>query len=198
MTQSQFLVFPMDREGRWHSNDKRYRQYASEQLLELESCCAQIQSAWPVGRTEPIDDPTQFPELWRQARIRDRTSDAVRIYAAMAIEGFLNFYGVLRLGQTVYDDHFERRLGLVPKLRRLLLVCDELNVTTDDQLCVYASRVAKSRNSLVHPRALEQGQCPSERPSTPVPEAARESVRSMNSFFEEFARIVPGMSSHIC
>ena len=71
----------------------------------------------------------------------------VRIYAAMAVEGFLNFYGVLRLGQNVFDEHFER-LGLVPKVRALLLVCDQLDVSQQDPLPSSSMRWLEAETNL--------------------------------------------------
>jgi hypothetical protein len=59
-------------------------------------------------------------------RKRDLLSDAVKIFSAMAVGAFLNYYGVVRLGEDECASHFER-LGLVPKLRTLLLVCDFLS-----------------------------------------------------------------------
>jgi hypothetical protein len=83
---------------------------------------------------------------------RDQLSDSIRVYAAMAVEGFLNWYGVLRLGEAVFNEHFER-LSLVTKAKTLLLVCDSLTLTRDDPLLAVMDKVAQSRNALVHPKA---------------------------------------------
>jgi len=114
------------------------------------------------------------------------------LYAAMSVEGFLNFYGVLRLGQRAFDEHFER-LGLVPKLRALLLVCDHLDVSRSDPLVLLLDNVAQGRNALVHPKAREVvgDLATHERASTKIPEVAREAVANMESFFEQFIHAVP-------
>jgi hypothetical protein len=137
-------------------------------------------------------------ELWKSAEHRNRTSNEVRIYAAMAIEGFLNFYGVVRLGQKVYDDHFER-LALVPKLRSLLLICDKLDMPKNDSLVLLLDKVAQSRNALVHPKAKEVVGEPSShvRTSTKLPDAAQESVKNMEAFFEQFSLAVPDAAHQI-
>lgn len=110
----------------------------------------------------------------------------------MAVEGFLNFYGVLRVGQQVYDEHFER-MGLIPKLRALLLVCDSVNIPKNHQIILSLDKIAQSRNALVHPKAkeIEGGLGGKRRSSVKVPDVARESVAQMEFFFSEFVKIVP-------
>ena len=195
---SQFKLHSHDRAGVWESNATRYRTYAHELLAELERLCTTIHSQWPVDAGSSIRDESRHGELWRLVRIRDQKSDSVRIYAAMAIEGFLNFYGVLRLGQDVYDDHFER-LGIVPKLRTLLLVSNQTNVPKKDQLCLDLDAVAQSRNALVHPKTREVAGDPltHERSYTEVPGAARRSVEAMESFFSGFVAAVPAIAQHL-
>lgn len=160
--------------------------------------CTQVVKQWPLPPGETVRNAeTDYPELYALVRRRDRLSDSVRIFAALAAEGFLNYYGVVRLGEEVFNVHFER-LGLIPKLRTLLLVCDSISISTDDPLARALAQLANGRNSLAHPKAKEYpGYVPAEeRPDVPVPEAAREAVSSMKSFFEQFVLLVPG-SKHL-
>jgi hypothetical protein len=190
-----FQLRPHDAYGTWESNDRRYRSYAHELLAMLEALCKEVLAKWPPETGSSIR-AKQHPQLWKLARQRDRTSDTVRIYSAMAVEGFLNFYGVLRLGQAAFDDHFER-LRLVPKLRALLLVCDALQIGQGDKLVVLLSKVAQARNALVHPKVREV-QGPMHKPtSILVPEVAREAVTDMEAFFEEFKVAVPAAADHL-
>jgi hypothetical protein len=193
-----FSLRPHDPEGAWESNDGRYREYAHELLMEHGKLCADVLQQWPANEGSVIQRPTQYPEIARLARRQSQTSDTARIYAAMAVEGYLNFYGVLRLGQQVFDDHFER-LGLVPKLRALLLVCDRLNVANNDQLVLLLEKVAQSRNSLVHPKTREVLGDPAihQRTSLPMPETARLAVVNMEAFFTAFISAVPAAAAHL-
>jgi hypothetical protein len=115
----------------------------------------------------------------------------------MTVEGFLNYYGVVRLGEKEYIDHIER-LGIIPKLRMLLLICDSLAVSEADSLVKIIKRIAQRRNLLVHPKAKElNGYIPAdERPGDKIPEAAREAVKDMEDFFREFIVAVP-QASHL-
>jgi hypothetical protein len=197
-TRQPFQIRSHSPEGVWESNDRRYRNYARHFLDEHKALCTEIVKKWPAKAGSPIQDSRQYPEISDLARRRDQTSDTTRIYAAMAVEGYLNFYGVLRLGQQAFDDHFER-LGLVPKLRALLLVCDGLDIPNSDELVQCLDRLAQSRNALVHPKAREvQGEFAAHRRTlTPMPETAERAVRDMEAFFEGFIKAVPKAASHL-
>jgi hypothetical protein len=197
-TRQAFELRPHDPEGAWESNDGRYRTYAHLLLAEHKSLCAHILEAWPTDAGASIKDYRQYPEVMALARRRDQTSDTTRIYAAMAVEGYLNFYGVLRLGQAVFDEHFER-LGLVPKLRALMLMCDQLDIPSTDELVRELDRVAQSRNTLVHPKTLEVVGNPAthQRSSVPMPETAEAAVSSMEAFFAAFIAAVPKAAGHL-
>lgn len=197
-TRQQLQLRSHDPEGVWESNDGRYRTYAHQLLAEHVSLCDEVLQKWPADAGAPITTPAAYPEIAALARRRDQTADTVRVYAAMAVEGYLNFYGVLRLGQDVFDEHFER-LGLVPKLRALLLTCDQLNIPKSDLLVLALDRVAQSRNALVHPKTVEVVGDVSQhkRTATPAPETARRAVRDMEAFFEAFVLAVPQAENHL-
>jgi hypothetical protein len=184
--------------GAWESNDRRYRGYAHSVLAEHEQLCCDVCEAWPGEPSVPLNQGNASPDLWRKAKERDRTADAVQIYCAMAVEGYLNFYGVLRLGQTIFDEHFER-LGIVPKLQRLLMVCDQLVIESSDELVVVLKRIAERRNSLVHPKTREVGADPSSFSPTSkmLPDVPREAVADMEAFFSEFLKAVPEARNHL-
>ncbi len=177
----------------FESNHGRYFRYAIQLLPALETKCQAVVEAWPVPRGEPIRNATDnFPDLSAAVDERDRLSDSIRVYASMAIEGFLNWYGALRLTEAVFNENFER-LALVPKAKTLLWVCDSLTVPGDDPLIAALKRVAESRNALVHPKAREVSDITAviPRPHSRVPETARSAVADMEAFFAEFAAAVP-------
>lgn len=192
-TRSPFVIRAHSAEGAWSSDDRRHFESATQLLIDLEANCQQVLRDWPVPAADTVRNAqADHPALWALVRQRDRLSDSVRIFAAMAIEGFLNYYGVVRLGEAEFNAHFER-LGLIPKLRALLLVCDSISISAKDPLVVVLSQLADGRNSLVHPKAKEYpGSVPDEqRPGVEVPEAARQAVAGMNAFFQQFTLLVP-------
>jgi hypothetical protein len=116
----------------------------------------------------------------------------------MAVEGYLNFYGVLRLGQQAFNDHFER-LGSAAKLRALLLVCDGLEVARDAPIVKLLERISKVRNDLAHPKAreVEGDMATHQRARVPVPETAKAAVQAMEDFFDAFIDAVPAAQGHL-
>ena len=197
-TRQHFHLRPHDSVGFWESNDGRYRTYAHQLLGEHVSAYEEVLKKLPVEAGTAINSTTADPEIAVLVRRRDQTADTVRIYAAMAVEGYLNFYGVLRLGQNVFDDHFER-LGLVQKLRALLLICDQLDVPKSDPLVLALERIAKSRNVLVHPKTVEVMGDPAlhNRTTTPTPQTAQAAVSDMEAFFEAFVQAVPQAGNYL-
>lgn len=194
-TRRSFSVRNHDALGYWLSDDRRFAEAARLQLKELEAVVAQVKAEWPIPADETLLDGENYPVLWALVRKRDLQSDSVKIFSAMAVEGFLNYYGVVRLGEAEFNAHFER-LGLIPKIRALLLVCDSLSVTESDPLVKALNRIAQRRNALVHPKAKELSEYlpATERGGSSVPEAAREAVADMEEFFREFVVAVPNAS----
>lgn len=190
-------IRPINQFGQWTSNDRRYREYAHELLAELEIQCAEFCEEFPFEADHTITREA-YPDLWKLDKIRYRTCDTVRIYVAMAVEGFLNFYGVIRLGNHVYDEYFEP-LGPVKKLRYLLSICDNLDIQENDPIALFLDKVASSRNELVHPKTREipNDSVSYSRTSNKLPEAAQESVENMEAFFDAFLLAVPDVPTNI-
>jgi hypothetical protein len=190
---SKFYLRPHDESIDYASNVHRYYRDAKRLLPQLEAKCAQVHKAWPVPVDQPVRDAiTNYSDLYDLLDERDRMSDSVRIYSAMAVEGFLNLYGMLRLGEEVFNEHFER-LALCPKAQMLLLVCDDVKMEKKDPLLYSLNSVAQSRNALVHPKAKEVQSMPMSTPipHSEVPDIAVNALKNMEMFFAEFVLAVP-------
>jgi len=187
-----FKLRPHDFLAAWESNDRRYYRQALELLSELELLCEEVKSNWPVALDDPIKNArTNYPALDQLVDKRNSTSDLVRIYAAMAVEGFLNWYGVLRLGEDVFNAHFER-LNILEKLKILLLVCDSIVINNSDLLAAALKSIAESRNVLVHPKSREVYEVSSSTQKySKIPHTARDAVKNMKLFFSEFTVAIP-------
>lgn len=187
-----FNLRPHDAELGWESNHWIYCKFAVDLLPQLARQHEEVRQAWPGSPDQPVQDMhTKYPDLAVAVDERHRTSDSIRVYAAMAVEGFLNWYGVLRLGADVFNGQFER-LGLVPKLQALLLICDAVVIERKDPLFQALEGVAATRNALVHPKAKElDPEGPLSPPKGNYCDAARGAVESMQRFFEEFVEAVP-------
>lgn len=194
---AQLVIRPADSVGSWLVDDKRYYENAHVLLAELEAVVVEVNNQWPKPLYEAVKENEVPHALWALARKRDLLSDAVKVFSAMSVEAFLNFYGVLRL-QSAFDSKIER-LGPVAKLKRLFELCERVVLTEADDLVVVLDRIATRRNRLVHPRVVEVSGEPavSDRVGDKIPEAAREAVADMALFFEEFGKREPGVVHHL-
>jgi hypothetical protein len=74
-----------------------------------------------------------------------------------------------------------------------LLFCDSIALDDTDPLIVVLTSLAQTRNSLVHPKTKEvTGYLPAEsRAGVLIPDAAREAMTNMDTFFKKFLIAVP-------
>lgn len=127
-------------------------------------------------------------------------STATQIFSCMAIESFLNFYGVNQLGEDFYKRNLER-LGPNQKLETLIAIAVRLSLEKEDKICKVVRRMFEQRNRLVHPKA-NQIEADSERieiisgTENPVSEA-KKMVDDMRLFFDLFRKLDPSHSSLI-
>ena len=189
-----YEIRPLDEAvGLYLSNLHVFVRRVRECLVSLERIAAEIKQKWPAPPDQALKDAKQnYPQLEALCFERDLLCDSVLIFAAMAVEAFLNYYGVVRMGEREFARHFER-LGIDAKLRALLLFCDSIRLADDDALIVSAKELARKRNALVHPKTRElTNDLPAEARLGPlVPEHAQKIVAAMNLFFEEFEAVVP-------
>jgi len=113
----------------------------------------------------------------------------------MAVEGFLNYYGVKRLGNAFYRDNYER-LNSYRKLAAVVGTCTGQLLPSDAELVTVWRHLTERRNALVHPKArevLSEPKDAKQRRALPrsavAPTPAADSVRDMERFFELFAEL---------
>lgn len=181
-----------DAVGLYVSNLHVFLRRARECLTRLETISTEIRDKWPVSLDQGIKEPKKnSPDVEELCFQRDLLNDSVLIFAAMAVEGFLNYYGVVRMGEAEFARNFER-LGVAAKLRSLLLFCDSIRIPDDDPLLTAVNKLTQNRNALVHPKTKEvRSNVESLRDGPLIPEAAREAVAAMENFFKEFEAVVP-------
>ena len=177
--------------GTWYTDVGRFHAIAHAQLKRLEALCEQVNSQWPKPLGESLKDHEIPKDLDLLVDERDLASDVSRIYAAMSVEAFLNFYGAARIGESEFNAHFER-LPIVQKARQLFLICDGQAIAESDPLIVELKKVSEGRNRLVHHKAKMA--LPDDQESkymTPIPQTARQAVEAMDKFFAEVRAVQP-------
>ena len=190
-TRKPFVVADTFPEGIWYTDVNRFHRLAHLHLKRLEQLAKQVANEWPVPPNQSLQDSEIPAKLGALTDERDAASDITRMFTAMAIEAFLNFYGAVRLGEDEYEAHFER-LGIIPKARQLLLICDSTSVGEQDPLIKALKIVFNGRNDLVHPKAKKASfNDPPLKHWLPLPGKAQDAVHAMDSFFREFEGLVP-------
>jgi hypothetical protein len=192
-----YKVYPFVQTAAWTSDRRRYLQYVEQLLEELLPITAEVQAAWPPGASSAIPVGQMPPVLHRLCRKRDRLSDSVMLFSAMAVEAFINFYGVYRLGEEQFNSEMER-MPLYQKVQLLLRECDRIEVDKEGPLMRVLKEVAERRNQLAHPKTKQvpRDQPAEDRTGQPIPETAQRQIQAMREFFTEFGRLVPG-SQHL-
>jgi hypothetical protein len=116
---------------------------------------------------------------------------ATVVFAAMAVEGFLNYYGVKRLGEGFYNANYER-LSLPKKVGALIETCTGNLLANSSELVAVTKRLAEARNALVHPKSREALKSQAKRlPITALAKLPQESVGDMERFFILFGEADP-------
>lgn len=193
-----FILRPHDYDGSWLTKDHIYRENAHECLEHLISDVEAIKSLWPDWSINILKNArNDHFEIFEKAKSRDRNNDMAMAYSAMAIEGFINFYGVLRLGDSTFKKHIPRQ-PLELKLKKIVHIADELDLDSEGDLIKSLKIVAKKRNDLVHPKPQEINKDDdSVVYGELIPDAAKNSVEAMERFFEEFSRLIPKAAHHV-
>lgn len=177
-------IHPITRPGGWTlEGGYRRRAHMCLDLLEAKTLNWQSQygEAFEAKRSlvprEAVDALNEIHLL----------STSTVIFAAMAVESFLNVYGVVRLGESFYARHYER-LGIGSKLATILGTCCNTLITTDDEISKVVSRLSERRNALVHPktREVKKGRRHSGPKLKPPFDVARSAVKDMERFIELF------------
>ena len=147
---------------------------------------------------EPWENMTEVEQqAWQLRRNHiHRESTSAILFSALAVEAFLNTYGVIRMGEAYYQEHVER-LSPKTKVSVITLAVAERLLEPSDEVLRAVDVVFKARNKVAHPKTEQADLYDShallakEASAKRVVTRARESVQAMDRFFEEFSTIVP-------
>jgi hypothetical protein len=104
--------------------------------------------------------PSEHLQHYILDQVRNLHNDAYRaaischLYACMSLEGFLNLYGVRRLGETFYQKNLER-LGITEKLALIGVFCAQWDIDEHADMAKDFRELFDARNRLVHPKTKE-------------------------------------------
>lgn len=180
-------IAPTPREGSWELQGG-YRQRAELALRRISEAVVALAAEEPSSSTvnarAAASTMSRLQELQLQA-------DAAVLVSAMAVESFLNFYGVVRLGQDFHQRYLERT-GAVPKLALLVAINRQQLLGADDEIVKVADEIFSARNALAHPKTRETPASQGRHSLTLPEEQATFAVERMRRFFELFEALDPG------
>lgn len=171
------LVRPADQSGSWQQDaDYRFRAETAFRLLGQLDAESRAALAAIEGRRVPREVLAKVHEV-------QVVADTVVVFSAMAIESFLNFYGVRRLGESYFTAHLER-LSPSKKVAALVALCTGKLLEPAEPLLQVAQRIARRRNALVHPKTRETHRGRDLPPAESAVVAADQAIADMRLFFE--------------
>jgi hypothetical protein len=132
-----------------------HRARAHRLLEQLQEHHAEVQS-W-LARVRAGQDQQERQRRHREGQPRGDSfamHDAVVITSALAVEGFLNTYGVIRFGEPFFKN-FVERLGTEQKTAILIAICTGNLVSRDADILRAIRALFERRGALVHPKARE-------------------------------------------
>lgn len=157
-------IRPFMSPGGWWTSYSDYYRFAHAAHGEFLLCDAKIRSE-EKRISEDLRD-SDLPSEYLQDYVHDqvqhlhgdayRAAISCRLYACMALEGFLNLYGVRRIGETFYQKNLER-LGITEKLALIGACCSQWNIEEQPDVARDFRELFYARNRLVHPKTKEFG-----------------------------------------
>ena len=191
-------VHPLDRFGQWNTMDIGYFDGAIRFLEEAR----EFESTINLKIQKLEKECSDYNEEDRDSYIYHLTYDDRRnlaqqcvvamLFSCMAVESFINLYGVLRMGGEFYKRNIER-VGISQKLEIIIAVGTQQLMSKNEEIALLIRRMFDKRNQLVHPKTSEVDspvQMAQLRPIHHLDEA-QSMVDDMKKFFEYFLLIDP-------
>lgn len=174
-----------------------YPSWARWCLSESERIAEEISEKSELQRTGKLDVDQYLAEKRILVERAELHAHAAVLFAAMAVEAFLNFYGVVRLSERFFTDNIER-LNPNKKLAVLLATTCKTLLDPNSEIVAVTGRLFDGRNHLVHPKTKEMAdrviRVP---PDADYLGAPRQAIGSMSRFFELFVNYEPDSARDI-
>lgn len=126
----------------------------------------------------------------------ERLANASHLFACLTVEGLLNHYGILRLGNKFYTENLEM-MSIFSKATTLVAICKGTLIYKGNKLYEDIKYLRDIRNKLVHPKSAEVSYLPGtdqmfkelskDKRRDPV-----ESLKRLNRILNELSKLDPG------
>lgn len=157
---SEAKVRPYQREGAWVSMHSFHYECAYRSLQSFRQVKKSIAKQEEALAHKVADIPEDLRQTYISHKtealneVADQAFVSSLLFACMAVEAFINHYGVKRLGERFFRKNLER-LGITEKFSILVLACHGVMISKDDQTLLTLRAMFDTRNQLVHPKTRE-------------------------------------------
>jgi hypothetical protein len=160
-----------------------------DEMLRLESDVLRLQI-----QQEPGIATQETLAFFKTKSVSQMYSRAVQVFAALAVEAFINEYAYLRLG----EEEFKEELEWASTIKKLRAVCLKVFGAFDDngEIVTAMKNLAERRNRLVHPKpemlsVMEGGTVreTTHRLASSDPGSAEAATWEMDRFFQLFPSV---------
>lgn len=83
-----------------------------------------------------------------------KNSCSIELFSCITIEGFVNYYGVRKFGESFYKEHIER-LDIFKKIAIVTAINNKKLILNSSEILKRAKFLFDTRNMLVHPKTKE-------------------------------------------
>lgn len=141
--------------GIWASSYRSYYKHAYCSFEYFQSVLEEIEDKEICIRRENPDSEEfdvqgliiyECRDLYEKA---DMFAISIHLFACIAIEGFINHYGTLRLGEDLYGATIER-LNIVEKIKAIILLFHNKDLPKKEPFLLKTRSLFEFRNRLVH------------------------------------------------
>lgn len=145
--------------GRWSSGYSHlyesayvYRAQFERKLMKYQKLVASLKE------TEGIPEEHMVSFLHHETNSHEaslsRSFETAKLYACLAIEGFVNYYSTVRLSEAIFKRLVER-MGITEKISLLYLLCFDEDLSAKSEMLKNIRTVFDARNAMVHPKTKE-------------------------------------------
>jgi hypothetical protein len=189
--QEAFQMRSLTERSRWVTFHREYYRDLGRLMEDLQGYQSQVEAALPPDVGEAFRS-ADYPDASRLCKRRNAALHSIVVFAAMACEATVNYFGARRFGGEVFEEYFER-MAWIPKVKTMVLLGAGVRVRKKHPLLRAAQRISEMRGELVHPKAKE---LPWDPPTDyhrgpPVIETAKAAIDACNAFLDEFTKFVP-------
>ena len=151
-------ILPFRRQGGWtashHLNYMAARYFRDAFAVSLDRLVRKERSLYGTGEHFEDEDLYVVSETGQERIECLRDADACLLFSCIAIEGFLNYYGVRRMDEPFFKKNMER-MGITEKLALVIAACCQKRLDEDDEILKEIRWLFDERNSLIHPKSKD-------------------------------------------